>query len=440
VDHLGMKVPANLPADRLVLEYLSRVAQAGNRYLPKGARLAFVARTRARIERECGDGLGDAERVQAVLASLGEPEALVRQERARLDAQWVRRRAADREAGEAAAAAITAPLEYRPITSRWRPATDTRSLLSDPSKGQPGRPASEDSSAGRPGSWAGQRKGRIARLIAQQLARSSATGANTGPAGGAGPAGDAAVGGGAAGDAGPAGDAAPLPGPVAGAGSGPVPAGPVPAGPVPAGPVPAGSGAAGPVADAAPLAGPDVTAPLASPGADLAQVIPWAGDPGAAVTSQPARPDNAGRLARGAIMLRVAGAAFGRRAGPFGRNLAALARRHPLEAVAVVLLGIGGLLFPFPFWLLGGLLAVVSRRWGTREKWIALLGPVIFAVVGTVVTTVFVHGHANPVILYSRALRLDVGILLRAGSVLCAGYLVAQLRRGPAERVPPWRR
>ena len=32
----------------------------------------------------------------------------------------------------------------------------------------------------------------------------------------------------------------------------------------------------------------------------------------------------------------------------------ALARKHPLEAVAVVLLGLGGLILPFPFWLIGG--------------------------------------------------------------------------------------
>jgi len=43
-----MKVPANLPADRLILEYLSRVAAAGNRQLPKGRRMAFVSATRNR--------------------------------------------------------------------------------------------------------------------------------------------------------------------------------------------------------------------------------------------------------------------------------------------------------------------------------------------------------------------------------------------------------
>jgi hypothetical protein len=50
-----MKVPANITADRLMLEYLARVAAAGTRYLPTGGRMAFVGKTRWRIEREPGD-------------------------------------------------------------------------------------------------------------------------------------------------------------------------------------------------------------------------------------------------------------------------------------------------------------------------------------------------------------------------------------------------
>ena len=73
-----MKVPANLPADRLILEYLSRVAAAGNRQLPKGRRMAFVSATRNRIWREIGPGgTADPDRVREVLARLGEPDDLV---------------------------------------------------------------------------------------------------------------------------------------------------------------------------------------------------------------------------------------------------------------------------------------------------------------------------------------------------------------------------
>ena len=57
---------------------------------------------------------------------------------------------------------------------------------------------------------------------------------------------------------------------------------------------------------------------------------------------------------------------------------ARLARRYPLESIAVVLLGVGGLIFPFPFWLLGGLLAIWSRVWQhprqmDRARWTCCL-------------------------------------------------------------------
>src|SRR5215475_4729545 len=104
------KVPAAKPSgDQLIREYLTRVAQAGQR-LPKGVRLAFVSRIRSQIERELGPGgAGDPGRVLAVLEGLGEPEELVRAERAKIDAAWVKRRAATRTAGDETAAAVTAP-------------------------------------------------------------------------------------------------------------------------------------------------------------------------------------------------------------------------------------------------------------------------------------------------------------------------------------------
>src|SRR5215471_17392909 len=122
-----MKVPANLPADRLILEYLSRVAAAGNRMLPKGKRMSFVSATRNRIWREIGpSGTADADRVREVLAGLGEPDDLVRAERARLDtetAERLERQAQKKEAAEAAAAPPgTAPLQYRPRDPQPRPA------------------------------------------------------------------------------------------------------------------------------------------------------------------------------------------------------------------------------------------------------------------------------------------------------------------------------
>ena len=95
-----MKVPANVSADRLIQEYLSRVAEVGLRYLPKGARAAFVSQTRARIEREVGPAEeADPGRVRQLLASLGEPEELVKRERARIDAARLKRRPGGSPAG-----------------------------------------------------------------------------------------------------------------------------------------------------------------------------------------------------------------------------------------------------------------------------------------------------------------------------------------------------
>jgi hypothetical protein len=117
---------------------------------------------------------------------------------------------------------------------------------------------------------------------------------------------------------------------------------------------------------------------------------------------------------------------------------AALARKHPLEIVCVVLIGVGGLIFPFPLWLIGGLAALRSRRWDARDKRVALLGPPLFAV--ACVLLLGVTGNGSYFHEVGHALH-QFGLLLRVGCVLCAGYLVWRLRRGPrARKAPPWQR
>src|SRR5215472_7032734 len=104
-DDRGMKARVAPASEKLIQDYLARVAEAALR-LPKGSRMSFVNRTRARIEREAGQaGLSDPGRVMEVLAAIGEPEELVRQERARVDAAWLKRRSAGREGGQAGQAA-----------------------------------------------------------------------------------------------------------------------------------------------------------------------------------------------------------------------------------------------------------------------------------------------------------------------------------------------
>jgi len=153
-----MKVPGNLPADRLILEYLSRVAAAGNRALPKGKRMAFVSATRNRIWREIGPGgTADPDRVKEVLTRLGEPEDLVTAERSRLDAERedrLERQAQKKEAAETAAAAAaaasgTAPLQPRPRSPRPSPAR--------PAGPQRRRPFDREDDAGAPGRRPGRR-------------------------------------------------------------------------------------------------------------------------------------------------------------------------------------------------------------------------------------------------------------------------------------------
>jgi len=116
-----------------------------------------------------------------------------------------------------------------------------------------------------------------------------------------------------------------------------------------------------------------------------------------------------------------------------------LARKHPLETVAVVLLGVGGLILPFPFWLIGGLVALRSRVWDARDKWIALAGPPLVTFVVLLIRAVTSQGNFFSA--FYHAAGHDVGVSIRVGCVLCAGYLIWRLRRGPRLRtLPPWQR
>ncbi|MFG1701245.1 hypothetical protein [Nonomuraea sp. NPDC049309] len=81
-------------ADQLVLNYVSKAADAAHGVLRADQRLDFTRRLRARIEEEVGDGR-DARHVAKVLARYGDPVALVERE--------VRRLAAGGSAGPLAA-------------------------------------------------------------------------------------------------------------------------------------------------------------------------------------------------------------------------------------------------------------------------------------------------------------------------------------------------
>jgi hypothetical protein len=135
---------------------------------------------------------------------------------------------------------------------------------------------------------------------------------------------------------------------------------------------------------------------------------------------------------------------LGRGAARLTVEAARLAREYPLESASVTLLAIGGLILPFPYWLfgglLGGILSIRSRIWNARDKWVAVAGPPVFVLVGTVVAALIIGGRGHAVAMYPHAFRLYGGNILRVGNVLCAVYLALQARHGPQRRLPPWRR
>jgi hypothetical protein len=149
-------------------------------------------------------------------------------------------------------------------------------------------------------------------------------------------------------------------------------------------------------------------------------------------------------LARGTHALRGAAATLGNGAVDLALDAAELARRYKLETAAVLLLGISAFIFVFPYWLvvalLGGVVAIWSLIWNARDKWVALAGPPVIALAGTIVAALIIGGHGQFFGSYVDAFRLYVGYAYRGGSLLCAVYLALQARRGPQRRLPPWKR
>jgi hypothetical protein len=117
-----------------------------------------------------------------------------------------------------------------------------------------------------------------------------------------------------------------------------------------------------------------------------------------------------------------------------------LARDNLLETIAILLLGLGGLILPFPFWPVGAIVALFSRLWDMKDKSVAIAGPLLVALAGSVLGALIIGGSGNVIVVYSHALRVDFGLLIRVGAVLTAAYLAWRVTRGPRVKVPPWRR
>lgn len=113
------------------------------------------------------------------------------------------------------------------------------------------------------------------------------------------------------------------------------------------------------------------------------------------------------------------------------------ARANPVEAIAVILLGLGGAAYP-PVWLLGAVVTLASKVWDYRDRWIGLAGPVLLLVVGTSagVSLGNAHGSFGS---YVHEGWIYADVLSRVGAVLGTYYLVWRAGHArPAPSVPPW--
>ncbi len=125
-----------------------------------------------------------------------------------------------------------------------------------------------------------------------------------------------------------------------------------------------------------------------------------------------------------------------RRLGP---ALLTIALRDRLETVSLLLLGIGGAIYP-PIWLVGAIIAVSSKKWDLRDKWIGLSLPVLVVVIGTALEVTF-GAHFDAYRPYVVEAWVAAGRLSRVGAVLGALYMLWRLHRhagARTERLPPW--
>jgi hypothetical protein len=121
-------------------------------------------------------------------------------------------------------------------------------------------------------------------------------------------------------------------------------------------------------------------------------------------------------------------------------------RQHRLEAIAVVLLALGGLIFPqivwpvgLVLWLLGLGIALSSKVWDPIDKWVSSLGPPVLVIVGTAVGLAD-GGKRSTAAAYGHEAMNAAETLFRIGLLLAAVYLAWRIPRGPRRPTPSWAR
>jgi hypothetical protein len=341
--------------------------------------MAFVGRTKALVDRELGrpGTRTDPVRVSEVLARLGTPEELVMAERTRIDRGWVKSRASSEEEGNAAAAALTGPLN-RALTPRRRLSPDAQPGKQAP----PGEHGTGPVTPAGGSTGAGPRRPAL-RTVGPQRTGSQSTGAQS-------------------------------------------------TGAQRTGPQSTGAQRTGPQSTGPRSVGPRSVPPRS--GSPRNSGLRSAGSPGTGHRDVPPL----GELPPGA-----AGNADGMHGVSGNETLAAtrrLARDNLLETVAILLLGLGGLILPYVFWPAGAIVALFSRLWDVKDKSIAVTGPLLVTLAGSVLGALIIGGSGNVVVVYTHALGADFNILIRVGSVLTAAYLAWRVTQGPRVKVPPWQR
>jgi hypothetical protein len=188
----------------------------------------------------------------------------------------------------------------------------------------------------------------------------------------------------------------------------------------------------------APLVPPQATSPeAAAPGA----AAPGAAAPGASISLGPAdytiTPAEGAAPSKAGKRLRAAAGTTVEFVTRLAKELARAARDHKLEAVAVLLLGVGGALYP-PVWILGALLALASGTWDIPDKLMGLVLPVFLVALSTVLVLLVGRSHVklDP---YFHEAWLAAGRLSRVFFAAGAYYLLWRMLRGRRPpRMPPW--
>jgi len=118
-------------------------------------------------------------------------------------------------------------------------------------------------------------------------------------------------------------------------------------------------------------------------------------------------------------------------------RLARWSRRNKLEATAVVLLGIGGAIFP-PVWLAGAAVALASRLWDLRDKWLGLAVPVLLTVIG-IAGGIAAAGSRGTLGQHLHEGWVFADVISRLAALPSAGYLAWRSARGRRlPSTPPW--